>query len=160
MAAVMAATYPDLYAAAGVHSGLPYGAAHDLPSAFAAMAGRLPRPPAPLGGIPMIVFHGDQDSVVAATNADHLASQALQAITTTTGSRPEATHTRGRVEDGHAYTRTTYRDATGRTLVEHWTVHQADHAWSGGSSHGSHTDPQGPDASAEFVRFFTHHKGT
>jgi poly(hydroxyalkanoate) depolymerase family esterase len=160
MAAIMAATHPDLYAAVGVHSGLPCGAAHDLPSAFAAMGGgRPPVTPAPVGGIPLIVFHGDQDRVVAATNAGHLAEQALQAITTTAGSRPEATHTPGRAQDGHAYTRTTYRDATGRTLVEHWTIHQADHAWSGGSPHGSHTDPQGPDASAEFVRFFqTHHK--
>lgn len=163
MAANMAATYPDLYAAAGVHSGLPYGAAHDLPSAFAAMkGGPPPGTNAVADGIPLIVFHGDQDRVVAAINADHLAEQALRAITKVARSGPvrhEATTTSGRILDGHAYTRTTHRDATGRTLVEQWTIHQAGHAWSGGSPHGSYTDPQGPDASAELVRFFqTHHK--
>jgi poly(hydroxyalkanoate) depolymerase family esterase len=163
MVANIAATYPDLYAAAGVHSGLPYGAAHDLPSAFWAMKeGPPPGTRAAAGAVGLIVFHGDQDRVVAAINADHLAGQALQAFTRVARSRPvrqEATTTSGRVLDGHAYTRTTYRDATGRTLVEHWTIHQAGHAWSGGTPHGSYTDPQGPDASAELVRFFqTHHK--
>ena len=163
MVANMAATYPDLYAAVCVHSGLPYGAAHDLPSAFSAMKeGSPPGTRAAVGAVPLIVFHGDQDRVVAAINADHLAGHALQAFTRVARSRPvrhEATTTSGRVLDGHAYTRTTYRDATGRTLVEHWTIHQAGHAWSGGTPHGSYTDPQGPDASAELARFFqTHHK--
>jgi len=162
MAAVMAATYPDLYAAAGVHSGLPYGAAHDLPSAFAAMNAGLPPGTGPaVDGVPLIVFHGDQDHIVAAINADQLADHALHAITKAARSQPvrrEATTTSGRVSDGHAYTQTNHQDATGHTIVEHWTIHQAGHAWSGGSPHGSYTDPQGPDASAEFVRFFQTHR--
>ncbi len=162
MAAVMAATYPDLYAAAGVHSGLPYGAAHDLPSAFTVMnAGAPPGARPAVDGVPLIVFHGDQDHIVAAINADQLADHALQAITKAARSRPgrhEATTTSGRAPDGHAYTQTNYQDATGHTIVEHWTIHQAGHAWSGGSPHGSYTDPQGPDASAEFVRFFHTHR--
>jgi poly(hydroxyalkanoate) depolymerase family esterase len=161
MAAIMSATYPDLYAAAGVHSGLPYGAAHDVPSAFAAM-NHGPQPgTGPVDGVPLIVFHGDQDRVVAPINADHLAHHALQA--TAKAGRPlprnhKAPTTSGRVPDGHAYTQTTYQDATGRTIAEHWTIHQAGHAWSGGSPHGSYTDPRGPDASAEFVRFFRTHR--
>lgn len=162
MAAIMAATYPELYAAVGVHSGLPYGAAHDLPSAFAAMNQGPPPGAGPaVDGVPLIVFHGDQDRLVAAINADHLAQQALQAITMAVRSQParhRATTTSGQVPDGHAYTQTTYHDAAGDTIVEHWTIHQAGHAWSGGSPHGSYTDPQGPDASAELVRFFRTHR--
>lgn len=162
MTAVMSATYPDLYAAAGVHSGLPFGAARDLPSAFAAMRQGPPPGTGPAaGGVPLIVFHGDQDPVVAAVNADHLAGDALHAATKRARSAPgqhTAATTSGRVPGGHPYTRTAYQDATGHTVVEHWTIHQAGHAWSGGSPQGSCTDPQGPDASAEFVRFFGTHR--
>ena len=161
MTAIMSAAYPDLYAAAGVHSGLPCGAAHDVPSAFAAMNQGPPPGTGPVDGIPLIVFHGDQDRVVVPVNADRLAHHALQAITKAGRPLPvrhKATTTSGRVPGGHAYTQTIYQDATGRTIVEHWTIHQAGHAWSGGSPSGSYTDPRGPDASAEFVRFFRAHR--
>jgi poly(hydroxyalkanoate) depolymerase family esterase len=160
MAAIMAATYPDLYAAAGVHSGLPYRAAHNVRSAFAAMNNGPPPGTGPVDGVPLIVFHGDKDPIVAASNADQLARHALQATMKAVRPLPghhTATTTSGRVPDGHAYTQTTYQDPAGRTIVEHWTIHQAGHAWSGGSPHGSYTDPRGPDASAEFVRFFRGH---
>jgi poly(hydroxyalkanoate) depolymerase family esterase len=151
MAAVMGATYPDLYAAAAVHSGLSYGGAHDLPSALAAMSrGARSRAGSPGGGVPLIVFHGDRDAVVDRANADDLVEQGLSA----TGAPAEsATTTPGQVPDGHAYTRTVYPGADGRPLVERWIVHGAGHAWSGGSAEGSHTDPRGPDASAELLRF-------
>jgi poly(hydroxyalkanoate) depolymerase family esterase len=161
MTAVMAATYPKLYAAAGVHSGLPFGAARDLPSAFAAMKGSPPRRVGAADGVPLIVFHGDQDPVVARVNADRLADQALRAAATRAGRAPgqyAAATTSGVVPHGRAFTRTVYQDPTGQPVVEHWTVHQAGHAWSGGSPDGSYTDPQGPDASAEFVRFFRTHR--
>jgi poly(hydroxyalkanoate) depolymerase family esterase len=151
MAAVMAAAYPDVYAAAGVHSGLPAGAAHDIPSAFAAMAegARV----AGSSSVPLIVFHGDGDPTVDHVNADCLVEAALSGA----GDRPRPLITRERVPGGHEYTRRVYADRDGTPLVEHWTIHQAGHAWSGGSPHGTYTDPQGPDASTELVRFFAQH---
>jgi poly(hydroxyalkanoate) depolymerase family esterase len=164
MAAIMAATYPDLYSALGVHSGLAYGAAHDLPSAFRAMKMKRKTPgPArsPAGAVPLIVFHGDRDPTVTPANADRLIDQWLQANGTGphSAARPahEATVERGQVPGGHAYTRVTYHDVGGQAIAERWMVHQAGHAWSGGSPSGSYTDPQGPDASAEMVRFFHEH---
>ena len=63
----------------------------------------------------------------------------------------------GQVPQGHAYTRTVYKSANGETLIEQWIVHHAGHAWSGGNTNGSYTDPRGPDASAEMIRFFGEH---
>ncbi len=162
MAAVMAAAYPDLYVAAGVHSGLPHRAAYDLPSALAAMRrGTSPHPRPSAAGIPMIVFHGDQDPTVNHVNADRLVDQGIRAFSTAAdhgdGPRHGVTTRRGKVPGGHSYTRAIYQDANGNTLIEHWTIHGGGHAWSGGSRQGSYTDPQGPDASAELLRFFAEH---
>jgi poly(hydroxyalkanoate) depolymerase family esterase len=155
MAAVMAAVYPDLYAAVGVHSGLPYAAAGDVASAFAAMKqgpSHAARPPA--RPLPLIVFHGDQDAIVAPANAAGLIDHVL---TSASADRRQHVVTTGRVPGGHAYTRTCYHDPAGTVLAERWTIHHSGHAWSGGTPHGSHTDPRGPDASAEFIRFFHEH---
>jgi poly(3-hydroxybutyrate) depolymerase len=151
MAAVMATAYPDLYAAAGVHSGLAAGAAHDIASAFAAMAKGAPIGPSL--PVPLIVFHGDGDETVDAVNADGL----VAAVLPDARDRQRPLTTRGRVPGGHAYTRRVYSDRDGAARAEHWTVHQAGHAWSGGSPHGSYTDPRGPDASTEIARFFAQH---
>jgi poly(hydroxyalkanoate) depolymerase family esterase len=154
-AAIMGATYPDLYAAIGVHSGLACGTASDLPSAFVAMRqgggsdDRVILGDGPL--VPTIVFHGDQDITVHPSNGDHILEQS-----TKTTSTQKKVH-RGRVPGGHAYTRTTYTDANGREIFEHWNIHGAGHAWSGGSAVGSHTDPRGPDATREMLRFFLEH---
>jgi poly(hydroxyalkanoate) depolymerase family esterase len=151
MAAVMATAYPDVYAAAGVHSGLPAGAAHDVPSAFAAMAQGAPtHANTP---VPLMVFHGDGDPTVDLANADCLVRSALSEVSY----RQRPVTTTGRVPGGHTYTRRVYCDGDEVPLVEHWTIHQAGHAWSGGSPHGTYTDPQGPDASTELVRFFAQH---
>jgi poly(hydroxyalkanoate) depolymerase family esterase len=162
MAAVMAAVYPDLYAAAGVHSGLAYAAAGDLRSALAAMRQGPSQPPRlPARSLPLIVFHGDQDAVVAPANAAGLIESALAATGPDQGhgNRP-ATVTGGQAPGGHSYTRHCYHDPAGATLAERWTIHQSGHAWSGGIPHGSYTDARGPDASAEFIRFFNEHPAT
>jgi poly(hydroxyalkanoate) depolymerase family esterase len=173
MAAIMAEAYPDLYAAVGIHSGLAPGAAHDMPSAFAAMHQGGPATPrrdvpiaTPTGEsariVPAIVFHGDRDKTVHPRNADRLLEHYCPAKLTgsrddASGSTPRGTVRQGQVAGGHAYTRATYRDAGGRAIAERWTVHGLGHAWSGGSSSGTYTDPKGPDASAEMVRFFNEH---
>jgi poly(hydroxyalkanoate) depolymerase family esterase len=150
-AAIMAATHADLYVAVGIHSGLACGAARDLPSAFAAMrqgGGEIAD-----GGpsVPTIVFHGDRDTTVHPNNGDRIVEQAAKAA------RAKAKVIDGRVPDGHAYTRTILTDAGGRVVSEHWNVHGAGHAWSGGSPAGSYTDPRGPDATREMLRFFLDH---
>ena len=173
MAAIMSEAYPDVYAAVGIHSGLTPGSAHDMPSAFAAMHQGGPVTPrrdistATATGqsariVPAILFHGDCDKTVHPRNADYLLEHYCAAKTAGSrdevgGSTPRGTVRQGQVPGGHAYTRATYRDAGGRAIVERWTVHGLGHAWSGGSSSGSYTDPKGPDASAEMVRFFNQH---
>jgi poly(hydroxyalkanoate) depolymerase family esterase len=159
MAAIMATTYPDLYAAVGVHSGLAAGCAHDLPSAFAAMQhGGNARQSSVGRVVPLILFHGDHDATVHPDNADHLLRQwATVEPVATAGATPSVTVRQGQAAGGRAYTCATYHDARGRVVVERWTIHGAGHSWSGGSPGGSYTDPAGPDASREMVRFFDEH---
>jgi poly(hydroxyalkanoate) depolymerase family esterase len=161
-AVVMGATYPDIYSAIGVHSGLACNAANDLPSAFAAMrqgelrdtfgSGNISAVPEHGSAIPTIVFHGDRDITVHPRNGDHVIAQSKRAA-----NLPKTVH-RGRVPGGHAYTRSIYSDASGRTIFEQWDIHGAGHAWSGGNPAGSFTDPRGPDASREMLRFFLQHR--
>lgn len=151
-AAIMGASYPELFAAIGVHSGLACGAAKDMPSAFGAMSkgasgvranGRL---------VPAIVFHGDGDTTVHAINGAQVINQARSR----TKLRITASH--GTSAGGIRYSRTIETDGTGTPVLEHWVLHGAGHAWSGGSAAGSYTDPRGPDASREMIRFFLDQK--
>jgi poly(hydroxyalkanoate) depolymerase family esterase len=149
MAAVMGTTHPEIFSAMGIHSGLAYEAARDLPSALAAMKG------APSGktrkrsrsrGIPMIVFHGDRDTTVHPSNGEHAMVETLEKVE------------KGQA-NGRFYTRTTHLDASGKPVLEHWLVHGMGHAWSGGSARGSYADAIGPDASREMLRFFLQQAG-
>jgi poly(hydroxyalkanoate) depolymerase family esterase len=151
-AANLAATWPDVFAAAGVHSGLACGAARDMPSAFAAMSGGavVPRHRGPL--VPTVVFHGDADRTVNPVNADQVIAQNLPAAGLT------RTTTSGETPTGMRFERTIYADAAGVPALERWSLQGAGHAWSGGSAEGSYTEPRGPDASREMVRFFLSHR--
>ena len=149
-AAVMGATYSDLYAAVGIHSGLAYGAAIDMPSAYAAMrkggkGGRQAEAVGPM--IPTIIFHGDHDATVHPDNGTRVVEHAIG----TRRTQKKVHH--GQIPGGHEYTRTTYTDGE-REILEQWIVHGAGHAWSGGSPAGSYTDGEGPDATKEMLRFF------
>jgi poly(hydroxyalkanoate) depolymerase family esterase len=145
-AAIMGATYPDLYAAIGVHSGLACGAARNLPSALAAMrqgGGGLAGPSSGRTTIvPTIGFHGDADKTVNPVNGDQVIAQAMP---------PAILDTkiiRGKAAGGVSYIRTIQADGTGRSMVEQWVLHGIGHAWSGGSPAGSYTDARGPDATS------------
>jgi poly(hydroxyalkanoate) depolymerase family esterase len=152
-AAIMGSAYPDLYAAIGVHSGLACGAARDMQSAFAAMqrGGEGPVRRSDQRRVPVIVLHGDRDTTVHPRNADAVVSQFEQ------GADLMVRVEQGQIPGGHAYTRSLYLDGHGKTLIEQWAVRGGGHAWFGGSSAGSFTDPQGPDATAAMVRFFLEH---
>lgn len=167
MAAVLAREYPDVFAAAGVHSGLAAGAAHNLMTALSAMkhgaqpharATPVAAPGQPV--VPVIVFHGDADSTVHALNGERVVSAALGAIGGGQGTLVRHVE-QGRSPGGQAYTRTVHRSAgsgaAGPVVAEHWVLHGGGHAWAGGSARGSHTDPRGVSATEQMLRFFLQH---
>lgn len=140
MAAIMAATYPELYAGVGIHSGLPYASARGAASALAAMRWKRIGPAAPAPAVPTIVFHGDADTTVHPSNSEYALGSA------------EPLRESGEA-GGRAYTRTRVA-ANGRARFEHWLVHGAGHAWSGGDAALPYADARGPDATREMLRFF------
>ncbi|PQV44698.1 PHB depolymerase family esterase [Paraburkholderia sp. BL21I4N1] len=163
MAHIMLTTSPDLYAAGGVHSGLPYGSAKGLPAALAAMKGGMSaqRHRAPtVPQRPLIVFHGDADQTVHPSNGialvapfDASAADITASASATAAAQfdtPRASHQPRR------YTAQRRLAANG-VEAEYWSIHGAGHAWSGGSPRGTYTDASGPDAAAEMVRFFLAH---
>ncbi len=158
MADVMAQNYPELFAAVGVHAGLVASAAHTTLSALAVMKNGPPMElPAtlvsmPRARVPIIVFQGDCDTTVHPRNAERIVIAALA------GTDPDAAQrSTGIASGGRRFTRRRYAGQTGRTAVEYWLIHGSSHAWSGGSAEGSFTDPAGPDASEEMLRFFLAH---
>jgi poly(hydroxyalkanoate) depolymerase family esterase len=164
MADVLAAAYPDIFAAVGVHSGVPCGSAASVAEAFAVMgSGETEAQATPAGAadgrtpVPIIVFHGDQDRTVHPRNGERMIAATLERASATNGQGGAAARARverGVSERGREYTRTVHEDHDGSPLAEHWLVHGSGHAWSGGRPEGSYTDVQGPDATREMLRFF------
>lgn len=158
MAVILGQAFPGVYAAVGVHSGIPKGAAHDLMSALRTMSSgpseSWPRQPEVSHEVPTIVFHGDRDSTVHPLNGVAVLAQALRqegaasqtAVIVSAGPTP--------MPGGRAVTLTTHRRHEGPCKAELWIVHGMGHAWTGGCSKGSFTDESGPDATREMLRFF------
>jgi poly(3-hydroxybutyrate) depolymerase len=176
MSVIMGVTYPDLYAAIGEESGLEYGAATDAASANTALFYGGPPPPqqglaaynamgAQARVVPVIVFHGTNDSIVYPINGDQVVQQWMETDRLASGNRyyptfatPSNTQL-GAVPGlgGHPYSVRKWNDSAGREIQEYWSVAGMGHAWSGGPSGASFTDPNGPSASASMYAFFMAH---
>lgn len=182
MAGVLAATYPDVFAAVGIHSGLAYRAATDVRSAVAVMRGD------GVGGdpslhdpatadaravldamgrraraVPVVVVHGTDDHTVAASNGDRVVHQWLgvdrrlaRGHFSGRVGRPHVRHVRA-ADGGHAAVVTRWRRRR-TVVVEQWRIDDLGHAWSGGTAGGSYTDPRGPDASEAIWSFLARHR--
>lgn len=173
MAVIMGATYPDIFAAIGVHSGLEYQAATDQTSGSMALSQGGPSPTQQgqaaynaMGSharvVPTIVFHGTSDYTVYPLNGDQVVQQWMKTDTLASNgtynasfSSPSST-TNGQVpgSSGRAYTVQTWNGTNGNEVQEYWKVSGMGHAWSGGNSSGSYTDPNGPSATQAMYTFF------
>ena len=175
MAVLLGATYPDLYAAIAVHSGLEYQAATDASAARPAMTDGGPDPvrqgQAAFDAmnrhgrpVPSIVFHGTADGVVNPINGDQVVRQWMETnrLVSNNAYQPDFTQPtkvdNGQVPDGHGYTVSTWDDNRGNEMQEYWHITDMNHAWSGGSVLGSFSDPRGPDATRAIWTFFANHR--
>lgn len=172
MASIVAVAYPERYASIAIHSGLPWGAAHDVMTALGAMAKGIPDADA-LGiaalramgararAIPVLVVHGGSDAVLVPANGRQATRQ--WAVTDARALGVDSLTPRGDesgVANGYHWTRSSLADARGRVMIEQLTVQELGHAWSGGSRQGTFTDERGPDAMDAVVRFFLAHPMT
>jgi poly(hydroxyalkanoate) depolymerase family esterase len=172
MAAVMAATYPDVFSALAIHSGLAYGSARSLPAATQAMRRGGPNPEAQgdaafaaMGAaarvVPALVIHGSADAVVDPVNGEHAVRQWMATNRRAAGGagepQPERPDAAARDDGGGAlpFTRRTWLGAGGRVVQEQIEVEGLGHAWSGGARGAAHTDPRGPSAADAIFDFFT-----
>ena len=163
MALTVAYAFPEVFAAAGIHSGVAYGAATSIADALKAMgagaADSVSLPDAVVKemgsrrNFPAIVFQGSADKSVKVVNLSQVVSQLSELHTP--GGLKKLSETPGSSQGGYHFTRTEYGNA--RPLIEVWVVDELGHAWSGGASEGTYTDPKGPDASREMIRFLLDH---
>ncbi len=174
MSVILGATYPDIFAAIGVHSGLEYKAATTAGGAIVAQTSGGPSPTVQgqaaytaMGSdkrvVPTIVFHGSADTVVYPINGNQVVQQWMETDYLTSGGTYYAgfccpnTTIAGQVIGGRAYNEYIWNDNNGREIQEYWFVYGMGHAWSGGSLAGSYTDPYGPSATQAIYSFFINH---
>lgn len=172
MASILGATYPDVFSAIGVHSGLEFKAATTQTAAFTAMSSGGPDPNTQgnaaytaMGSfarkVRVMVFHGTSDFTVATVNGNQTLSQWAQTNDRASDGADNnniddvAGYTQGgQVSGGRTYTRTVYEDAAGNAVMEKYLVDSMGHSWSGGATGGTYTDPNGPSASRLMADFF------
>lgn len=166
MAAIMGHEYPELFAAVGIHSGLPVGVAHDVTSALMLMkTGRSTDAPRSVTAainqrvVPVIVMHGDADKTVNPANAARLVQNAVETSLLINPNAPLKTDDQSvaATQGDRAYRRTRYTTANAVSMIEQWAIQGAGHAWSGGSAAGSFADDSGPDATHAMLQFFYQH---
>ncbi len=174
MSVILGATYPDVFAAVGVHSGLAYQAAASLAQAARAMRRGVPDPLqqgsaayTAMGDhsrvVPTIVFHGMADSVVAPLNGDQVVQQWMQTDYLASDKNYAADYQQpssiatGQVPGGYSYLKAVWNAPSGEVVQAYWKIDGMGHAWSGGNPACSYTDPRGPDATAAMYRFFMDH---
>ncbi len=175
MSVIMGATYPDIFAAISVGAGLEYKAATSVTGAYTAMSSGGPNPIqqgdlaySAMGEhkrvVPVILFHGTADYTVAPINAHQILSQWAQTNDRASDGLDNnniddtADQTLpGTVSGGRSYTQYIYKDTAGKTVMEKYMIEEMGHAWSGGSTSGSYTDPKGPNATKLSWNFFKNH---
>ncbi|MFE7822084.1 PHB depolymerase family esterase [Priestia megaterium] len=175
MSVIIGATYPDIFAAISVGAGLEYKAATSVTGAYTAMSSGGPNPIqqgdlaySAMGEhkrvVPVILFHGTADYTVAPINAHQILSQWAQTNDRASDGLDNnniddtADQTLpGTVSGGRSYTQYIYKDTAGKTVMEKYMIEGMGHAWSGGSTSGSYTDPKGPNATKLSWNFFKNH---
>lgn len=152
MAAWVALRAPQRFCAAAMHSGAAPGSADSAASALSAMRGdRPPRMPEVSAGSaataaasrlpPLLVVHGDADSVVSVRGARQTADWWAEALGAGAGA------TRVQQRGARRATRLTEFRARGQVQVALREIEGLGHAWSGGAPRVAYSDPTGPDAS-------------
>lgn len=175
MSVIMGATYPDIFAAISVGAGLEYKAATSVTGAYTAMSSGGPNPIqqgdlaySAMGEhkrvVPVILFHGTADYTVAPINAHQILSQWAQTNDRASDGLDNnniddtADQTLpGTVSGGRSYTQYIYKDTAEKTVMEKYMIEGMGHAWPGGSTSGSYTDPKGPNATTLSWNFFKSH---
>jgi poly(hydroxyalkanoate) depolymerase family esterase len=175
MTVILGATYPDLFTAIGVHSGLEYAAATNGADALLAMTSGGPNPMTQgqlayqaMGlyarVVPTVVFHGTYDYIVNPVNGDEVIRQWMETDYLASGKRYNASfhlptsQQFKSVPGGYSYSVWTWSDSNGNAIQEYWSVYGMGHAWSGGSPNEMFSDPLGPDASLAMYTFFMKHQ--
>jgi poly(hydroxyalkanoate) depolymerase family esterase len=177
MASIMLSCYSDVFAAGMVASGGMYEAASDVFSAaFAALYGSS-KDPRVSGDdayrcsgsvhprrVPLLVFHGSEDTIVAPVNGQQTVDQFLRTndwgddgIANDSIAGVPSSSQSDTAAGGLPFTWQTYT-AGGQTLIQQYIVIGMAHAWSGGDPHFPYAEPNGPDETKIMWSFLQQHQ--